>query len=186
MANNVHFNISIETNSEDKLKEVLDFAETDNGEMKWKTWEAHLFPIYPEPYTDEGWYAWGCDNMGAKWVCIEEADTNEISGYSAWSPPVPMINHLAKFLGNGTSIKMTYEDEFRNFIGVAEAAYHDDTLHEDYEELDSGDVEAWILEPLELEEIPEDFEWWEPHDKLDGWTPQEYLDEKVWEWFSEC
>ena len=100
MANNVHFNISIETNSEDKLKEVLDFAETDNGEMKWKTWEAHLFPIYPEPYTDEGWYAWGCDNMGAKWVCIEEADTNEISGYSAWSPPVPIINHLAKFLGN--------------------------------------------------------------------------------------
>ena len=185
MANNVHFNISIETNNEDKLKEVLDFAETENGEMKWKTWEAELFPIYPEPYTEEGWYAWGCDNMGAKWVCIEDADTSQITGYSAWSPPIPMINHLAEFLGNGTSIRMTYEDEFRNFIGIAEAAYNDNTLHEDYEELDSGDVELWILEPLELEEIPEDFEWWEPHPKLGDWTPQEYLDEKVYEWFNE-
>ena len=49
MANNVHFNISIETNSEDKLKEVLDFAETENGEMIRKTLEAHIFTIYNEP-----------------------------------------------------------------------------------------------------------------------------------------
>ena len=183
MANNVHFNISIETNSEDKLKEVLDFAETDNGEMKWKTWEAHLFPIYPEPYSEDNWYQWGCDNMGAKWVSIDEAEIYYINGHSAWGPPIPMLNYLAQYLGGETSLRMTYEDEFRNFIGIA-YAHGDGTSG--FDELDGDDVNQWLLDPLNIDEIPNDFEWWEPHPALDGWSPQEYLDEKVNEWFNEA
>ena len=187
MANNVHFNISIETNSEDKLKEVLDFAETDNGEMKWKTWEAHLFPIYPEPYTDEGWYAWGCDNMGAKWGCIEEADTNQIAGYSAWSPPVPMINHLAKFLGNGTSIKMTYEDEFRNFVGVCEVWIAGDDVDWDFYEAEGSEFIDCMEEWSGWKTDDPDFEWWEVKLVQGGghYEPQEVIDDMVYGFFED-
>ena len=55
----------------------------------------------------------------------------------------------------------------------------------DFEELDGEEVLEWVLEPLKLDEIPEDFEWWEPHPDLDDWTPQEFLDERVYEWFNE-
>ena len=187
MANNVHFNISIETNKEQKLKEMLDFVETErqwgeNNQHTMKEWDFALLPIYATPYDEEGWYNWGCENMGAKWVSVEEADIHNVYGYSAWSPPIPMINSLAEYLGGDTSIKMTYEDEFRNFIGVAWA---DGEGGHDFEELDGDEVTQWILEPLGLDDIPEDFEWWEPHPKLDDWTPQEYLDERVYAWFDE-
>ena len=34
-----------------------------------------------------------------------------------------------------------------------------------------------------IEDIPEDFDWWEPQDKLDGQPAGEYIDEAVYNWF---
>ena len=31
--------------------------------------------------------------MGLKWVSIEDYDSNYMSGYSAWSPPNPMVEN---------------------------------------------------------------------------------------------
>ena len=186
MANHVYFNISVKTNQEQKLKKLLDFVQTErqwgeDNQHTMKEWDFSLLPIYETPYDEDNWYSWGCEHMGAKWVNVEEADTHNIYGYSAWSPPIPMINNLAKYLGDGTRLRMTYEDEFRNFIGVAWADGEDT----DWEELDGEEVTQWLLDPLGLDDIPEDFEWWEPHPKLDDWTPQEFLDERVYEWFNE-
>ena len=85
MANHVHFNINLDLDSgqvallEDTMKKV----ETENGEMKWKSWTAEELPIYPKPYDENDWYGWGCESMGAKWVSIEDYDSNYKSGYSS-------------------------------------------------------------------------------------------------------
>ncbi len=126
MANHVHFNINLDLDSgqiallEDTMKKV----ETENGEMKWKSWTAEELPIYPKPYDENDWYGWGCESMGAKWVSIEDYQYDNISGYSAWSPPNPMVENLVQYIfdkvGGDVRATMTYEDEFRNYIGKSE------------------------------------------------------------------
>ena len=34
-----------------------------------------------------------------------------------------------------------------------------------------------------FKDFPEDFDWWEPQDKLDGQPAGEYIDEAVYNWF---
>ena len=75
---------------------------------------------------------------------------------------------------------MTYEDEFRNFIGVA---WVDDEGLSSYEELEGGDLNQLLLEELGWEDFPEDFEWWDSLDELDGTSPQEWIDDAVYNWF---
>ena len=132
--------------------------------------------------------------MGAKWVSIEDWDTSGVfSGHSAWSPIYPLVEnlvkHLDKVLGTQVWAKFTYEDEFRNFIGKA-SIYSHRSLEgiesiTDYDELDGEEVLDWVCEPLGLEEIPDDFEWYEPQEKLEGYPADEWLDNKVYDWFSE-
>ena len=93
MANHVYFNINLDLDAgqtallEDTMKKV----ETENGEMKWKSMGSRKLPIYPEPYNENDWYSWGCDNMGAKWIEVEDFNEHNISGHSAWSPPMPLV-----------------------------------------------------------------------------------------------
>jgi len=189
VANNVHFSINFDLDDgqiallEDTMKKV----ETENGEMKWKSWTAEELPIYPNKYDEKDWYGWGCENMGAKWVCIEEADTNQIAGYSAWSPPVPMINHLAKFLGNGTSIKMTYEDEFRNFIGVCEVWIEEDSVNSDFNEVDGAELNETMEDWSGWDTSDENFSWWDLTKAKNGeeYEPQEVIDEMVYGFFED-
>ena len=74
MANHVHFNINLDLDDGQValLKDIMDKVETEQGEMKWKTWSAEELPIYSTPYNEENWYDWSCDNIGAKWIQIEE------------------------------------------------------------------------------------------------------------------
>jgi len=130
----------------------------------------------------DGWpkdsWNWHVDNCGAKWVNLEDSNEYYLSGYSAWSPPIPMIEHLAKFLEQ--ELRMTYEDEFRNFIGVAWA---DDEGLSSYEEIDGEDITQEMLDELGWEELPEDFDWHEPLEALDGQVPSEWIDDAVYNWF---
>ena len=138
--------------------------------------------IKDEEVDEDGWpkdsWNWHVDNCGAKWVNLEDADESYLQGYSAWSPPIPMLEHLAKFAG--VELRMTYEDEFRNFIGVAWA---DDEGLSSYHEIEGNDLNQLLLEELGWEDFPEDFDWWEPQDKLDGQPAGEYIDEAVYNWF---
>ena len=75
---------------------------------------------------------------------------------------------------------MTYEDVFRNFIGVAWA---DSDGLSNYEELEGDDINQELLDELGWEEFPEDFDWWDSIDELDGMSGQEYIDDAVYNWF---
>ena len=76
-------------------------------------------------YDKDGWiedsYMWYVNNCGAKWVSVDEWDYPRLQGYSAWSHPVQLVENLLEYASKRFNVElsaiMTYEDEFRNFIG---------------------------------------------------------------------
>tara|TARA_Y100000361_G_scaffold121838_1_gene113915 strand:+ start:1261 stop:1836 length:576 start_codon:yes stop_codon:yes gene_type:complete len=188
MANHVYFNITSDEPMENCFKSEKFTRDYGNGPFEL----TELVNVCNQPFMQEaikdeevdedGWpkdsWNWHVDNCGAKWVNLEDADESYLQGYSAWSPPIPMLEHLAKFAG--VELRMTYEDEFRNFIGVAWA---DDEGLSSYHEIEGNDLTDQMLEELELEELPEDFDWWESQDKLNGQSAGEYIDDAVYNWF---
>ena len=72
---------------------------------------------------------------------------------------------------------MTYEDEFRNFIGVA----HYQDGQNTWDELDNGDLMEEMREIFGDAVDDEDF--WEG--EYEQGDPSEELDNIVWQWFEE-
>ena len=180
MANHVYFDCHIECQDDlasKKIKDIFEVAKSqrDWNDMKIDEWDASALPIYETPCDDDNWYAWGIDNMGAKWVSIDDVSSDYFSGHSAWSPIIPLVENLMETvykLSDDSEVNMTlfYEDEFRNFIGKC------------YFYIDNGAV---ILDECWLQE--DEFDFFEAfpikmkHHNLKGeeWTPQEYVDEIV-------
>ena len=193
MANNVHFSINFDLDDgqiallEDTMKKV----ETENGEMKWKSWTAEELPIYPKPYDEKDWYGWGCESMGAKWVSIEDYQYDNISGYSAWSPPNPMVENLVQYIfdkvGGDVRATITYEDEFRNYIGKAEFWIEDGQSMYDVDEVESDGLIDTLEEWSGWKTQEPDFEWWELTKAKNGeeYEPQEVMDEMVYGFFED-
>lgn len=193
MANHVHFNINLDLDSgqvallEDTMKKV----ETENGEMKWKSWTAEELPIYPNKYDEKDWYGWGCENMGAKWVSIEDYQYDNISGYSAWSPPNPMVENLVQYIfdkvGGDVRATMTYEDEFRNYIGKSEFWIENGQCDFDIEEIDGDELHEVFCEWSGWDTSSEDFSWWDLCKAKNGeeYEPQEVFDEMVYGFFED-
>lgn len=205
MANHVYFTIQIDGLSEEQHECLFKSEEVERphwqeGEPPIKYQE--LVEIHEQPfmskvdrkYDDEGYlddaYMWYCNNCGAKWVNIEEWDWGHISGYSAWSTPQQMVENMMEFASNKFNVelsaRMTYEDEFRNFIGVDHyETYHNEgeyycATDENY--VDGNDLNALLEENLGCEISSDDFEWFEEY-KDTGIVPQEALDEVVYNFF---
>jgi hypothetical protein len=202
MANHVYFYIDMSTDAEQSelVQKLSETCKETNGEHGWHSWNIEQLPIYDTPYEEENWYNWGCENLGAKWVSCEDWNENIICGHSAWSPITPFINNLVQYIhresGKPISAKMTYEDEFRNFIGVHHCEVDENgTFIEDYEEFEGEDLNQLMLEAFGKDDDwfnSDDFDWWtmfpitkEGH-PLQGqeWEPQEYCDELVYNFFS--
>ena len=193
MANHVYFNVTVDGNDE-CLKGWSSAMETHS--VKRKLWDdteyvsRELLDIdklkfMPEgTYDKDGWLedSWNyyVNNVGAKWCNVEEVEEDSFSGYSAWSAPIQFVQYLHEYLydhhDKKHSIKMTYGDEFRNFIGVA----HYQDANFDWEELDSGDIQEEMRKVFGDVVDNEDF--WEG--EYEEGDPQEIQDEIVWEWFS--
>ena len=155
-----------------------------HGDGTIELWEHGEIQKHPflEGYDEDNWYSWGCENIGAKWAHIEDADEGHAYIVSAWSPIIPymesLYEHLLK-LDEEVTLRCQYEDEFRNFIGVAYA--YGDGDH-DWVELEGEDLNQLLAEELGLEELPEDFEWWDEYEDT-GIVPQEWIDDEVYNWF---
>ena len=208
MANHVYFTIQVEDGLTDEQWSTL-FKDVEVERPHWKEGEPpikyrELAEIHEQPfmskvdrtYDSDGWiedsYSWYCDNCGAKWVNIEEwGDNGYISGYSAWSTPYQMVIHMLEFASDKFNIelraKMTYEDEFRNFIGVDHfEVYKDEDDGEYYCAHDEEYVDGEDLNARIEEEFPnlakDNFDWDEYSDEL-GQTAMEYADDVVYAFF---
>jgi hypothetical protein len=208
MANHVHFTIHVEGIEDEQF----------NSQVKWekrtiKDWnnndmeidqiveleEQPFMDVGEKLYTEQGWmensYDWYCDNVGAKWCHIEEMQDGYIAGYSAWRQPHEMVlnilEHFANKFNTEVSGSMTYEDEFRNFMGKQYyGTVHDDEVWSawegDYCETDADELMASFKELYpSIDTESEDFDYHGEY-KVDGETiyPNEVLDEiadKFWE-----
>ena len=193
MANHVYFNIdlSLDAGQTALVEKLAESCKTKNGEMEWLSYEVQELPIYPEPYNEKDWYSWGCYNMGAKWIQVDDFNEHNISGHSAWSPPMPflenLIGYLYKEVGGMPSAKMTYEDEFRNFIGTFEVWIEEDSVNSDYNEIDGSELNEVMEEWSGWDTSSEDFSWWDLTKAKNGeeYEPQEVIDEMVYGFFED-
>ena len=202
MANHVYFSIEIDGLTEEQHECMFKSEEVERphwqeGEPPIKFKE--LVDLHEQPfmskvertYDKDGWiedsYNWYCNNIGAKWCHIEEWEHYSITGHSAWSHPVAMVENMLEWASNQFNIelsaKMTYEDEFRNFIGVDHfETYHNEGEYycahsENY--IDGGELNAILEEELGCDVSDDDFEWWEEY-KDTGLVPSECVDEMVY------
>ena len=211
MANHVYFNITVEGLCKDckALEQALPTEEHErkawNDEIvKFKEIvEVDKLPMYHncgQEYDEDGhqtnWYDWGCTNVGAKWISFDDFDLDPVNGYlnghSAWSHPFPFAEKLCEFLSNMTdreiTVKMTYEDEFRNFFGNDHFTSHFNLQtkewltdhHEDY--YDNSDLMDIMREKFGDKVDDEDFDWWDLDEETDR-VPQEYADDVVYNFF---
>jgi len=190
MANHVSFYIT--------ATEDVDFTESFKMHTYTRTWEDSSWEVTEpielekQPFMadleqewdkDNGWldnsYDWYCENVGAKWCNVEDVEETQVYGYSAWSPPIEMLGHLAAHMK--ANLRMNYEDEFRNFVGVA---FANETGNTSFEETDGDEFVERLCEELGIDELPNDFEWWEEYEDS-GIVPQEWLDDAVYNWFDE-
>jgi len=213
MANHVHFTIQVQGIEDEQF----------NSQVKWekrtiKDWNGNdievnqIVELEEQPfmdvgeklYTEQGWmensYDWYCDNVGAKWCHIDEMQDGYITGYSAWRQPHEMVlnilEHFANKYNTEVSGSMTYEDEFRNFMGkqyygtVCGTVYDEDEVWSawegDYCETDADELMVAFNELYpSIDTESEDFDYYGEY-KVDGETiyPNEVLDEiadKFWE-----
>jgi len=184
MANHVYFNISFNEVDKDKVfKTELTKQWVVEIESPVEAYEQPFMANVEKTLDKDGWledsYDWHIDNIGAKWVTLDHADETSLSGYSAWSPPIQMLGHFSKFIGQAT--KMTYEDEFRNFIGVAWGDTDGDTHWEEHDNV----VELY-LDKVGMEELPEEYDW-DEEVEVEGTTyiASELMDDLIYEWLEQ-
>ena len=161
-----------------------------HGDGTIEIWEYKEIQEHPflEGYSDDNWYQWGCDNIGAKWAHIDDASEENVYIVSAWSPVVPYVEKLVEYLSKfdeQVQIRLVYEDEFYNFIGKGDFSWdeYNGTTFSDIEEEDGASFNEWLETTYKIE-IKGDFEWHEPNDKMHGNIPQEVLENRIHEWYN--
>ena len=193
MANHVYFNIdlSLDAGQSALVEKLAESCKTKNGEMEWLSYEVQELPIYPDPYNEKDWYSWGCYNMGAKWIQVDDFNEHNISGHSAWSPCIPFLENLIGYIydqvGGMPSAKMTYEDEFRNFIGVCEVWIEEGSVNSDFNEVDGAELNETMEDWSGWDTSSDEFSWWDLTKAKNGeeYEPQEIIDEMVYGFFED-
>ena len=200
MANNVYFTIHIEGLEDEQFQEHVKY-ETRTGknyndteyeykallEIEEQPFMSNVFKEFEEGHLKDS-YDWYCENVGAKWCHIEECEYGYIAGYSAWRQPnelvLNLIDFFAKEYDTEVTASMTYEDEFRNFMGKqyygtdkSEGdwySYEGDCIETDGDKL----VEQFNERFPDIDTEVEDFDWYaEVKTGGDVIYPNEVLDE---------
>ena len=134
MANHVYFTIQIEGIEDEQFNESIKQEKVTRKDYEGNPYEiTEYVEIENQPFMEavnksfdedghlENSYDWYCNEIGAKWCHIEECQDGYLSGYSAWRQPhelvINLIEHFANKYDTEVTASMTYEDEFRNFMG---------------------------------------------------------------------
>jgi hypothetical protein len=200
MANHVYFTIHVEGLEDEQFQENVTY-ETRTGknykdeeytyrellEIEEQPFMSNVFKEFEDGQLKDS-YNWYCENVGAKWCNIDECEDSYISGYSAWRQPHELVLNLVEFFAKKynteVTASMTYEDEFRNFMGKqyygtdkSEGdwySYEGDCIETDGDKL----VEQFNERFPDIDTEVEDFDWYaEVKTGGDVIYPNEVLDE---------
>jgi len=207
MANHVYFNISIEGLTDEEFNSSVKMVKGTRNDYDGNPYDYEDYAeIENQPFMGsvdksfdkDGYlqnsYDWYCREVGAKWCHLEEVQDGYISGYAAWRQPVELVSNILEYFANkyddNVSATMTYEDEFRNFMGKQ---YFETEKYDDWESVEGDIYETDGEELIELfnEMYPsidttvEDFDWHGEY-KVEGESvyPSEMLDQladEFWE-----
>ena len=207
MANHVYFTISIEGLTDEEFNSSIKTIKGTRNDYDGNPYDYEDYAeIENQPFMDnvdksfdnDGYlnnsYDWYCTNVGAKWCNIEEMQDSYISGYSAWRQPVELVLVILQYFANkyddNISATMTYEDEFRNFLGKQ---YFDTQKWDDWDSIEGecNETDGEELVQLFNEMYPsidttvEDFDWHAEYE-VEGHSvyPSEMLDQladEFWE-----
>lgn len=208
MANHVYFNIHIDATSSavDKLRDSLktesvEITTTWAGEkldppyhsykqlaeLELQPFMASANPTFDEKgYLENSW-DWYCSNVGAKWCNIEDWDGDYFNGYSAWCAPIEMVEYLVTFIGQwdeDVTAYMTYEDEFRNFIGICDFGLNSEGIaYSSADELDSDEIHHHVKE--KFGNLVEKSTFWDEVHEIEGEEvcPNEWMDDFIYSFF---
>ena len=184
MENHVYFTIDVEGLTEEQWNEGIKRVkgtrnDYDGNSYEYEDWDyienQPFMGDVSKTFDDEGdlenSYDWYCNNVGAKWCNIEEMEDCYISGYSAWRQPLELVVNLIEWYANKFDIEvsasMTYEDEFRNFLGKQYfGTGHNNlqwTAYEgSYEETDGEQLmEQFSARFPDIDTEADDFDWYE-------------------------
>ena len=209
MANHVQFNISIEGLTDEEFNSSIKMIKGTRNDYDGNPYDYEDYAeIENQPFMGsvdksfdkDGYlqnsYDWYCREVGAKWCHLEEVQDGYISGYAAWRQPVELVSNILEYFANkyddNVSATMTYEDEYRNFLGKTYFTTEKDEDDSWYSyESDEYETNADELADKFKERFPsididaDDFDW---HDdfEVDGETiyPAEVMDEladEFWE-----
>ena len=121
MANHVSGYLSIRTISEEGQK-VWDKIVSDlEAKKKEGEYEIHLGHFIFEDIDNDWDFNRMCEEIGAKWAYMTDADESGMAMYSSWSPCGEFVESVARKIGEvdpSVQLVLTYEDEFPNFVGV--------------------------------------------------------------------
>ena len=211
MANHVYFTINIEGLQDEQFQEHVKFEErtakryddteyTFNAllELEEQPFMQRCKPEFDEDGNLKDSYDWYCENVGAKWCHVEECEYGYIAGYSAWRQPHELVLNILEFYANKydveVSASMTYEDEFRNFMGKQYYGTNIDFADEgwyavegDYTETDGNALVEQFSE-LYPSINTEDDDFWYNEYEVDGEKiyPNEVIDELADEFWESC
>jgi hypothetical protein len=209
MANHVYFTITVEGLEDEQFQENVKFetrvgTRYDGEEYKYEAlleleeqpFMSNVYKEFDEDGDLKNSYDWYCDNIGAKWCHIEECEYGYIAGYSAWRQPHELVLNILEFYANEYDIEvsasMTYEDEFRNFMGKQYyGTVHDDdgwrAWEGDYNETD-GSALVEQFQELYPSIDTEDENFWYNEYEVDGEKiyPNEVIDELADQFWESC
>ena len=207
MANHVYFNISIEGLTDEEFNSSIKTIKGTRNDYDGNPYDYEDYAeIENQPFMNnvdksfdnDGYlnnsYDWYCKEVGAKWCHIEEMQDSYISGHSAWRQPVELVLNILQYFANkyddNISATMTYEDEFRNFLGKQ---YFETQKWDDWDSIEGECYETDGEELVQLfnEMYPsidttvEDFDWHAEYE-VEGQSvyPSEMLDQladEFWE-----
>ena len=147
MANNVNNYLRVEQISAEGQKvwdsfmsRIEALRESANGHLTGLFYEADEDGYWIVP---EGVHAG--EAVGAKWAFADDYDDDYINIQSAWSPVIPLVEHIAEEIGKvdpDVKLVLTYEDEMPNFIGVT--TFTADGIDTD-NDIDHDDIQEMIF-----------------------------------------
>jgi hypothetical protein len=172
MANHVNTTVHLHTTEEGKkrFEEILSRVSTLNDKDVYSHNAEELFDS-----DDMGSYDGNINNMGAKWVTVDEFGEDYLHLTSAWSVPdgvVEMISKEINEVDDDSYVTVEYEDEMPNFVGVA--------LYKGGEVVDQ-EMFDWDEIKDKLNEVPELAEHWDEEEE--DWSDEgrDIMSEYLWE-----
>ena len=124
MANHVNNYLRVECISPEGQKVWDSFIERIEA-LKEGGSAGHLTGLFYEADEDGYWIVpegvYAGEAVGAKWAFAYDMDEGFVNIESAWSPVIPLAEHIAQEIGKvdpSVRLVMTYEDEGPNFVGV--------------------------------------------------------------------